>query len=488
MSRLNLSAPSAESVSVDALNTSPLNPRRHFDDGALDELAESVRAHGILQPILVRTTAVDGLYEIVAGERRWRAARLAGLLEVPVIVRALTDREAVELAVLENVQRESLKPLEEADGFAALRRHGWTQEQIAGRVGKSRTYVSNRLAIADAGDAVRGALEDGRISASVALVLARAPEAQRAEALAQMDRREAYSVHDAMDVVRATSRRLDEAPFDVADASLCPASGACGDCPRRSGAEASLFAVGDDYCLDGECWRRKAGVAFTRRASEHRGKVLTAEEAAKVLTDWGVKYGSGYTDRGDELRRAKGSKALPEIEKLPFALAQRPGTGATVELLDEKAVDRILRKAAPKPKAETAAAPKQTEAQKAAEAERKRCEAAGAALIAAAIADRRNAAVRLVSMGTVSQTSVVGDYGAAALAVAGTTKQSSLAAWARKATKDDLAAFILADRLGDEAIYDADDVRDLAALLDLPVPEGFAEAPKAKAAKRGGAK
>lgn len=475
-------------VPISMLVPSAFNPRKRFDDAGLDELAASIRTRGVLQPLVVRRHAQG--FEIVAGERRFLAAQRAGLAQIPVVLLDLDDAAALEVAMVENVLRENLAPLEEADGFAALRRHGWTQEQIAHRVGKSRPYVGNRLAIADAGDAVRSALEEGRISASVALVLARAPEAQRVEALAQMDRREGYSVQDAMDVVKARSRRLDEAPFDVADASLCPASGACGDCPRRSGAEASLFAVGDDYCLDGDCWKRKCGVAFVQRAATHKGPVLTAEKAAAVLTDWGVKYGSGYTDLGDVLRRAKDSKALAALEKLPVTIAQRASTGALVELLPEKDVDRILRKSIERPTEKAAPAPKQSEAQKAAEAERKRCEAAGAALIAAAVADRRNAAVRLISMGTVSTGAADGDYDSTTLAVAGLTKQSSLAAWARKATKDDFAAFLLADRLdGDNAwVYgNADAVRDLAKRLDLPVPEGFAEAPKpkAKAGKRG---
>lgn len=473
-------------VPISMLVPSALNPRKRFDDAGLDELAASIRTRGVLQPLVVRTHAQG--FEIVAGERRFLAAQRAGLTQIPVVVHEMDDAAALEVAMVENVLRENLAPLEEADGFAALRRHGWTQEQIAHRVGKSRAYVGNRLAIADAGDAARGALEEGRISASVALVLARAPEAQRVEALAQMDRREGYSVHDAMDVVRATSRRLDEAPFDVADESLCPASGACGDCPRRSGAEASLFAVGDDYCLDGDCWKRKCGVAFVQRAATHKGPVLTAEKAAAVLTDWGVEYGSGYTDRGDELRRLAGNpRSLAALEKLPVTIAQRASTGALVELLPAKDVDRILRKSVERPAEKAAPAPKQSEAQKAAEAERKRCEAASAALVAAAIADRRNAAVRLIGIGSSAYGAAISDYGPTALAVAGATKQTALGAWARKCSKDDLAAFLLAARLDGEYCAHADAVRALAARLDLPVPEGFAEAPKAKAkaGKRG---
>lgn len=484
MSRPAQATPPAAAVAIPLamIHRSLLNPRRVFGADQLCELAASIQTHGVLQPILVRP--VGDHYEIVAGERRWRAAQEAGLHAIPATIREMDDRTAVEIAVLENVQREALMPLEEADGFAALVRHDWTQEQIAARVGKSRAYVGNRLAIADAGDAVRGALEEGRISASVALVLARAPEAQRAEALERLHERP--SVDAALRVVAATSRRLAEAPFDVADASLCPASGACGDCPRRSGAEASLFAIDDDVCLDAECWRRKCGVDFTRRAAQHKGKVLTADDAAKVFDDWGgVDLGSGYTDRADEASYFDDDRtaaaAAAALAKLPVALAQNPHTGATVELLDRKAADAIRRKHFKVPGAKTAATPKVSEAQKAAEAERKRCENVGEALVLAAIADRKNAAALLVALGTHD---FQDDYSKGVLAVAGLTKQSSLDAWARKATKDDLAAFLLAERLENATCYLPDQVRALAARLDLPVPEGFAEAPKPRG-KRG---
>ena len=120
-------------------------PRRRFDDAALAELADSIREHGIIQPLTVRHLP-SGYYQIIAGERRWRAARLAGLSEVPVIVLEADDRRAAELAMIENLQREDLNPMEEASGFQALiERYHMTQEDAARRVGKSRSAVANAL-------------------------------------------------------------------------------------------------------------------------------------------------------------------------------------------------------------------------------------------------------------------------------------------------------------------------------------------------------
>lgn len=480
--------PALVDLRVDAITPSPYNPRKHFDPERLTELAESIRNHGLLQSIVVRR--VGDAYEIVAGERRWRAALSIGLETIPATVRQITDREAAELAVLENLQRESLTPLEEADGFAALVRHGWTQEQIAGRVGKSRAFVGNRLAISGAGDAVRDALEEDRISASVALVLARAPEAQRDEALNRL--RERPSVEDALRVVKASSRLLSDAPFDVADASLCPASGVCGDCPRRSGAEASLFATDDDVCLDGECWRQKCGAAFSERAAAHPGRVLTAEEYSPLRDEWGgLRHDAKFVLRADEIEyfndEPKGAKAKAAIEALPIVLAQDPDTLEPLDLIERAKVDAVRRKYFEGPGAKAAAAPKPdsqaNEKQKAAEAERMRCEAAGEALVAAAIADRAGAAARLVALGTHDFRD---DYSPAVLAVAGLKKQSSLCTWARKATKEELAAFLLAARLDGEYCAHADAVRALADQLDLPVPAGFEPpAPAKKAGKRG---
>lgn len=146
-------------------------PRRLFDEAALAELADSIREHGIIQPLTVRKLS-SGYYQIIAGERRWRAARLAGLQEVPVIVIEADDRKAAELAMIENLQREDLNPMEEAAGFQSLiENHHMTQEEAAQRVGKSRSAVANALRLLGLTPAVRRLVEEGALSAGHARAL-----------------------------------------------------------------------------------------------------------------------------------------------------------------------------------------------------------------------------------------------------------------------------------------------------------------------------
>ena len=146
-------------------------PRKNFDQEKLEELAESIRQHGIIQPPTVRKLS-SGYYQIIAGERRWRAARLAGLTEVPAVIIEADDRKAMELAMIENLQREDLSPMEEAEGYKILvENYGMTQEQAAQRVGKSRSAVANALRLLAISPALRQMVEDGRLSAGHARAL-----------------------------------------------------------------------------------------------------------------------------------------------------------------------------------------------------------------------------------------------------------------------------------------------------------------------------
>ncbi len=157
-------------------------PRKHFDDEALADLADSIREHGIIQPLTVRKLA-SGYYQIIAGERRWRAARLAGLSQVPAIVIEADDRKAMELALIENLQREDLDPIEEAEGYKTLLEgYHMTQEDIAATVGKSRPAVANALRLLALEERVRKLLVEGKLSAGHARALLPLPAAQQFEA------------------------------------------------------------------------------------------------------------------------------------------------------------------------------------------------------------------------------------------------------------------------------------------------------------------
>ena len=146
-------------------------PRKTFDEAALEELAESIKQHGVLQPLLVRPIPSGG-YQLVAGERRWRACRMAGLNKVPVVIKELTDTETMEIAIIENLQREDLNPIEEAEGLQALiDKCGYTQEEVAASVGKSRPAVANSLPLLRLPQEVRDMTKNGEISAGHARAL-----------------------------------------------------------------------------------------------------------------------------------------------------------------------------------------------------------------------------------------------------------------------------------------------------------------------------
>jgi ParB family transcriptional regulator, chromosome partitioning protein len=153
-------------VSIDQLHPSGFNPRKDFDETELAELADSIRSKGLLQPIIARPDAQRGGYEIVAGERRWRAAQKAALHTVPVIVRELSDMEAAEFALIENVQRTDLNPIEEATGYTELmERFGYTQEQVSEIVGKGRSYLANMVRLLKLPQPVQDLLQAGKLTA-----------------------------------------------------------------------------------------------------------------------------------------------------------------------------------------------------------------------------------------------------------------------------------------------------------------------------------
>ena len=167
-----LAAEGARTVPIEFLRPSALQPRRYFAEDELAALADSIRAKGVMQPLLVRRLPDDEQYEIVAGERRWRAAQLAGCHELPVVVYALSDREALEVALLENVQRQDLTPLEEAEGYRRLiDEFGHTQDELARSLGKSRSHIANLIRLLGLPGPLRAMLESGQLSAGHARAL-----------------------------------------------------------------------------------------------------------------------------------------------------------------------------------------------------------------------------------------------------------------------------------------------------------------------------
>ena len=213
----------ALSLRLSQIDPTATQPRKAFDKDALAALADSIAAHGVLQPILVRQVAPDR-YAIVAGERRWRASKLAGLSEIPALVVEMDERTAAEVALIENIQREDLNPIEEAEGFATLAaEYGMTQEEIATRVGRSRSAVANAMRLLDLPKEVRAMVIAGSLSAGHARALLGLVRKDAMLALAEKAVALELSVREMEDEVRRANRIKEEseteedtaAPFRV---------------------------------------------------------------------------------------------------------------------------------------------------------------------------------------------------------------------------------------------------------------------------------
>lgn len=282
----------AELIPVDMIEPWEHNPRRTMDHNAIAELAASIGKVGVLQPILVRPIRNGAMFGIVSGERRWRAAKYAGQGRIPAVVRTLTDAEALEIAVTENLQREDVPPLEEAEGYARLQsQHGYTVEEIADKVGKSKTYVYARLKLTALCEEARELVRQHNLTPTVALLIARIPtpshQVEAAKACAAGGDGQPLSATVAARLIRNRYMlRLADATFPTSVAGLVPAAGACTDCPKRTGNQPELF--GDiqeaDTCTDSVCFEGKTARWFEMRAERHEadgGKVVRADSAAR---------------------------------------------------------------------------------------------------------------------------------------------------------------------------------------------------------------
>jgi len=201
--------PRLEDIAVSAIEPNPLQPRLHFDEEALAELAESVREIGVLQPVLVRPLG-DGTFQLIAGERRWRAATRAGLAVIPAIIRDTDDLGSIERALIENLHRQDLTPLEEAAAYQQLiEDFSLTHEQVATRVGKSRSAVTNTLRLMSLPPSIQALLADGRLSAGHAKALLGTPDRAFQEQLARRAVNEQWSVRMLEDAVRGRGGAAD---------------------------------------------------------------------------------------------------------------------------------------------------------------------------------------------------------------------------------------------------------------------------------------
>ena len=271
------------------ITPSPSNPRKHFDEAYLAELAGTIKDHGVLQPITVRPNprhkVGKPIYEIVVGECRWRAAKIAGLTEIPAFWRELDDRQVLEIQIVENLQRRDVHPLEEAEGYEQLmKRHGYTAEQLAEKIGKSKAYIYARLKLCALDAPARKAFYEGKLNPSTALLIARIPvPALQTEAMkeitAQNFRGEPMSYRGAAEHIQDRYMlRLDEAPFPRTD---------CAGCPKRTGNQKDLFpdVKSGDVCTDPACFdeRKQAHAERLRAEAESRGQQIIEGKSAKKI-------------------------------------------------------------------------------------------------------------------------------------------------------------------------------------------------------------
>jgi ParB family chromosome partitioning protein len=202
-------------IPVDRIQAGPYQPRKRIEEEALRGLAESIAQHGVLQPVLV-TETIDG-YQLIAGERRLRAARLAGLARIPAVVRQLADREQIEIALVENIQRADLNPLEEADAYRQLiGEFGLNQDEVAHRVGRARSSVANTLRLLELAPTVQEALRDGRLTGGHGRAIVALESAPAQEALAATVIGRALSVRQTEELVRRLKEREASPPAQPA--------------------------------------------------------------------------------------------------------------------------------------------------------------------------------------------------------------------------------------------------------------------------------
>jgi ParB family chromosome partitioning protein len=279
------------SVPISILVESATNPRKRFDEKNLEELAASMRAQGILAPLLVRELE-ESKYEVVAGARRLRAAKLAELEKLPVRIVKLTDAEAIECQCVENLQREDIHPLEEALGFKSLLELGepvYTVATVASRSGKSEGYIYGRIRLADLIPPVAEAFLKDQITIGHALLIAKLPASQQQEAFSAAFRGLWTSEGNSQVLIPVRELaawiesnillQLASAPFDKQDETLVPEAGSCVNCPKRTGFNKLLFPdVRKDSCTSPDCFRAKID-ASVRKTLETKPQLLQISAA-----------------------------------------------------------------------------------------------------------------------------------------------------------------------------------------------------------------
>lgn len=331
----------------------------------ISELAETIARVGLIHPIIVRPDPIADvrksgngapLYEIIAGEGRYLAAKVAGLEEIQATVRELTDEQAEEVQLIENLQRKDLNELVEAEGYASLIQRGHTAEEIAERVGKSKRTVYTRLQLLKLEPAARTAFRDGKVSASIALLIARIPvEELQKKALDEVldDGYEPMSYREASEhIQRNYMLRLKEAPFPVGDLTLVAGAGACATCPKNTAMQRELFAdvekASAGVCTDPVCFAAKRDAWGKQQLAKAQasGQNVIAGAQAKKIAKSEYSLGGNFVRLTDRCHVDPKYRTYGEIigKKVQPTLLQMPKTGEVIEVVNQADVKDLLPK------------------------------------------------------------------------------------------------------------------------------------------------
>ena len=331
----------------------PVQARRrsHYDAGALKDLADNIRAVQVIEPIIVRPK-VGGKepdrFEIVAGERRWRASREAGLDTIPAIIRTLDDGQVLEVQLVENLHREGLHELEEAEGYEILmQQHHYDIEQLCAKVGRSRAYVYTRLKLLALDQKSREAFYAGKLTAATALLLARIPvpalQQEALKAITATWNGQPLPFKDAQRHVQDRyMTRLKDAPFDAKATDLVPGVGPCSACPKLTGNQPELF--GDiknaDVCTDPVCYagKRAAWGERLRAQAEAQGRTVLTGKEAKRIAPYGVNSNlqGGYVSLDAQCYEDEKGRTYRQLLGKEFkseTLISDPESGRVVEVI-----------------------------------------------------------------------------------------------------------------------------------------------------------
>lgn len=363
-------------IDLDLIVASLTNPRKHFDADKLRELSDSIKASGVHQPVLVRPLPGErvpdtGLmakaqksrmptYELVAGERRFRACKMAGFAGIPAMIKSLTDDQVLEIQIVENLQRDDLTELEEAEGYQALcDATGIDKSQIGERIGRSRSYVYSRLKLLDLCNDGRNAMREGALDASKALLIARIPDEKlQIRALKEFTEKDGLgddrvSYRGAMEWIKKNVMlKLSDARFKITDAALVEAAGSCEGCSKRTDANPDLFADinAPGICIDPVCYHNKENAHVERLVEQQRKKgfeVIEGKEAKEIMPhEFASSYLKGFQDidvtlRGSDENESSYRAMLTKEEKKLVKVLVNPYTQELVHIVPDDVAQAV---------------------------------------------------------------------------------------------------------------------------------------------------